>query len=211
MKMLVFILFLNNFLKKSVLAKKRAEASLVVPSNRRECMHLAELSALRHKLRTFNMLDDNAWTDFMLKLDRLKSSSSVEVAYTPYAPASTNPKERGFKAFMQVRLLSTLFSLIFRYMYMQSRWRVSAELRIAAFWSEVLLWKLLTLSYTLYSLCRVLTRSRGWNGLAQLLSLTPHMGQIPATCSCTESAQMRLEGKVGAIFGFSLYKTAITI
>ena len=90
-----------------VLAKKLANKDFDVPSNRRGFMFLKELAAQRMKVRSFSMLDRNAWTDFMMKLEKLQGTA-VHVVYTPYSPSAPDVKDRGFKAFIQVNCFTIL-------------------------------------------------------------------------------------------------------
>ena len=53
------------------------------------------------KVRSFNMLDKNAWVDFIMKLDSLQATE-IYAKYTPYAPQHADVLQRGFKAFLQV-------------------------------------------------------------------------------------------------------------
>ena len=83
------------------LAEKCSKKELHVPLNCRDFLHFQELSALRMKARRFNMLDGNAWVDFMLKLEKLKETSA-DIQYTPYNPTDSDPSCCSFKAFLQV-------------------------------------------------------------------------------------------------------------
>ena len=84
------------------MAKRCAEGSFTVASNRRGHMYLKELAALRLKVRSFSMLDKNVWTDFLMKLEKLQETAGMHVAYAPYCPVAASVKDRGFKAFLQV-------------------------------------------------------------------------------------------------------------
>ena len=75
---------------------------MAIPGNRRGFMHLKELHALSAKLRAFHMKDRNMWTDFMLKLEALKDSSGILLDYQSYDPEAKDPRQRGFKSFLQV-------------------------------------------------------------------------------------------------------------
>ena len=98
---------LFSLTKLLVLAKKLANKDFDVPSNRRGFMFLKELAAQRMKVRSFSMLDRNAWTDFMMKLEKLQGIA-VHVVYTPYSPSAPDVKDSGFKAFIQVNCFTIL-------------------------------------------------------------------------------------------------------
>ena len=70
-------------------------------------MFLKELAAQRMKVRSFSMLDRNACSDFMMKLEKLQGKA-VHVVYTPYSPSAPDVKDRGFKAFIQVNCFTIL-------------------------------------------------------------------------------------------------------
>lgn len=84
------------------MAVKSQEERSSIPANRREYLHLKQLSAIQASVKACNMLDKDAWVDFIMKLDNLAKCPQVYVRYTPYSPDAEKEEDRGFKAFLQV-------------------------------------------------------------------------------------------------------------
>ena len=58
-----------------------ADGSFTVASNQRGHMYMKELAALQLKVHSFNMLDKNVWTDFLMKLEKLQETTGMHVQW----------------------------------------------------------------------------------------------------------------------------------
>ena len=53
-----------------------------IPPNRRDCLHLKELSMIQFAIKSLNMMDKDVWVDFMMKLDCHAITPGITVEYT---------------------------------------------------------------------------------------------------------------------------------